>query len=216
MEHSMNLAAALAPDAPSRFAARVAFILTALALVVAAHFRTLGPHTVPLWTRITRAAGRIARLMARLEAGRLRPPARNRQGRRGGPPPASLPREYGWLVHRLRHEAAMATYRFERLLDEPETAQILAAAPGVARILRPICRLLAVNAPILRPARPTPPAPAAPPAPGRPAAAEPAPAQAAPDQAAPKPPRRRPLRADATDFPWLTARALTAHFLKPA
>lgn len=211
----MNLAATLTPDAPARFARRVAEILAALALLVAAHFRTLGPLTVPLWTRITRASRRLGRLMQRLEAGRLHPRVRNQKGRRGGPRAPSLPREFGWLVHRLRHEAAMATYRFERLFDDPEMAQLLAVCPGAARILRPICHLLAVNAPILRPTRPERP-PLAPAAPAQPAPDEPEPVHVETAQTAPKPPRPGPLRVDATQFPWLTARAMTAHFLKPA
>jgi hypothetical protein len=185
---------------PADFARRLALILAPLAALVAARFRLLGPITVPLWTRLTRASRRLARLMVRLESGKPRP---HRPGRRGGPRPPRLPNGHAWLVRALRHEAAAYALQLDALLAEPATQDLLAAAPTAARTLRPICRMLGLDPPALR--RP----PAAIPAPEPEPEPSPPPP---PTQLGPTPPRLAP----APRFTWLTARNLTAHFLKPA
>lgn len=143
---------------PESLAERLAAILGPLAILVAARFRILGPWTVPIWTRLTRAARRIARLLANPPAPRTAPRAALA---RGGPPPIALPGRNGFLLDLLKHEAAYFTSRLDRLLAEPEAAAQLAANPAALRALRPFCRLLGVTfPPSLRPPRRPKPAPA--------------------------------------------------------
>lgn len=169
----MNLTTTQGPD----FARRFDLVLSGLVLLVAARFRTLGSHTVPLWTHLRRAIGRMDRLMARLAAGRLRP-ARPRLS-----PPAplmprppvvsrtpGLPKTRAWLVRELGYMAAGYGGQLEFLLNDPETAALLAAAPSAGRILRPLCRMLGVTLPDFlqlppRPPRPRPPRAPRPPRP---------------------------------------------------
>ena len=202
---------------PVAFALRLAGILTPLARVVAARFRVLGPDTGPLWRQITRAQARIASLMASLAAGRLRRRIRDCRGIPGGrsPRPHLPPRRYAWLLTALRHEAAVYRNQLERLLAEPATRDLLAAAPAALRTLRPLCHLLAI---------PLPPAPRRPrrprtrqPDPAPASQAAPPPGPSTPPPLATPPPRPAPAPARRPDpFAWLTARNLRAHFLKPA
>ncbi len=45
----------------------------------------------------------------------------------------------------LKHEAAVYGCRLQAMLADPQTAALLAAAPEAGRILRPLCRLLAIH-----------------------------------------------------------------------
>jgi hypothetical protein len=145
--------AAPAPAVPPDLAARLDFILAPLALLVAAKFRILGRWTNPLYFRPVRANRRLARILARVAAGKA-PRRRVRKPCPGGPPPLRIPTAHAWLLKILRHEAALFTHRFERLFADPAALAVLAAAPGAAATLRPICRLLAVPLPpALRPPR---------------------------------------------------------------
>ncbi len=156
------------------FARRFELIIGALAVLVAARFRTLGvPHTVLLWGRLKRAIDRINHLMARLAAGRLRP-SRPRS-RPPAPPlplppavprPPGLPRTELWLVRELGYMAAGYGSQLEALLNDSETAALLAAAPSAGRILRPLCRMLGVTLPDFLQLPPRPPRPRPPRAPG--------------------------------------------------
>ncbi len=103
------------PHPAQAFAARLDSVLDRLLLLVAARFRILGPVTVPLWSHISRARQRLARLLANLAAGRLPAPARpcwnlHPQGR---PTPQRHP---AWQVlarqrHRLRGRRLPRTTR---------------------------------------------------------------------------------------------------------
>jgi hypothetical protein len=142
-----------APARSESLAWRLTAILAPLAVLVAARFRILGPWTVPIWTRLTRATRRLARILASPPATR-----RSRAPRatlsRGGPAPISLPPAHGFLLVHLKHEAAHYTQRLESLFAEPETCARLAASPAAMRTLRPFCRLLGVALPpALRPPR---------------------------------------------------------------
>ncbi len=56
-----------------------------------------------------------------------------------------LPRGRFWLILMFKHEAAVHDCRLQALLADPQTAALLAAALEAGRILRPLCRLLAVH-----------------------------------------------------------------------
>ena len=134
-------------------ARRVGLILTTLAALVARRFLTqprLAALIIPLWRRLTRAARRFERLMARLAAGALPKP---RASGHGGPHCSTntIPTGRGWLVAALGHEAAAYAFQLQTLLAEPAAVELLAQVPTAQRILRPLTRMLAIGAFTLRP-----------------------------------------------------------------
>ncbi len=140
------------PDSVRDLAARLDSILGGLLLLIAAQFRRLGPLTLPLWIRISRARQRLGRLLARLADGTLPKPGKPRPGRPGGPPAAKLPRGQAWLVAILGYHAAGRSAQLNTLLADPAIAAAIAGAPphahvAIARTLRPLCRLLGVDLP---------------------------------------------------------------------
>ncbi len=147
----------LSTAAPA-LALRLTIILTALATHIAHAFLrhpTRAPLILPLWRYLTRSARRFAALLAHIAAGRL--PCTQKRTPHSGPRPINFPTAHGWLVADLRHEAAIRAGQLATLLAEPAMAEILAAAPQAARLLRPLCRMLGLPT-IARPrAAPTPP-----------------------------------------------------------
>ncbi len=186
-------------DPAERFARLVAALCRAVA---AGHGRGIpGPLVLLVWSRLRRMAVRFARLAARVRAGALPARAAPRRPGRSGPPPPPLPRKSGWLISLVPQAAASAS-QLQHLLADPEMAALVAAAPQMGRILRPLCRMLGVVPPpgLCSERRPAParPRPAAP----RPEAPRPAPPAAEPEPRPPKPAwlrrsglpgRRRPL-----------------------
>ena len=163
------------PLATAEIAARLDSILTLLMSVVAAHFRILGPLTLPLWTRISRTRQVFARLLALLAAAptphrpapptvprpSYSPPAPPFAACRGPGPPPRLSRRFAWIVARIGYRAAGQAGQLDYLLQQPGVAAILAASPGTARTLRPLCRILGITLPPAlclppRPPRPKP------------------------------------------------------------
>ncbi len=105
---------------------------------------------VALYRRISPIAGRIERMLARFRAGRLwratqRDAAMRRQAHRK--PAAALPRRFGWLVLAGGHQAASVGSQLQAVLNSPEMVELLAASAQAGRILRPLCRALAVELP---------------------------------------------------------------------
>jgi len=101
--------------------------------------------------RISRTFGRIERLLLRFQTGRLwrlkpRAAAQRRPAREAAGSPA-LPRRFGWLVRAGGHQAAGFGTQLQTMLATPEMVALLAASPQAARILRPLCRALAVELP---------------------------------------------------------------------
>jgi hypothetical protein len=108
-----------------------------------------------LHRRVGEVAGRIERMLLRFRAGRLwRMPARTahavRRGRTAGCGPA-LPRRFGWLVKIGGYRAAGYRAQLEMALQTPEMSALLAAAPQAGRIMRPLCRALALEWPTPEP-----------------------------------------------------------------
>ena len=104
-----------------------------------------------VFQRINATFGRIERLLMRFRAGRLWTRTQTQKpGRRGeakaGPGPA-LPRRFGWLVVAGRHQAAGFGCQLQAVLHEPEMVALLTASAQARRILRPLCRALAVELP---------------------------------------------------------------------
>ena len=95
-----------------------------------------------------RAFGRIERMLARFRAGKLRTGATfpNRKAPEATNPRASaLPRKFGWLVIAGKHQAAGYASQLQHLMAEPEMAELLEASPQARRVLRPLCRALAIE-----------------------------------------------------------------------
>ena len=125
--------------------------------------RLLGPLLHPLWNRISRTRQRLARAMARIIAGTRARPARPRATPRTRGTAAPIPRRrHGWLAHLLGDDIPTHASQLTHLLHQPGVAAALAASPGAARTLRPLCRMLGTDLP---PALQPPPAPPRPPRP---------------------------------------------------
>ena len=59
----------------------------------------------------------------------------------------ALPRRFGWLVKAGGYQAVGYGLQLQNVLNTPEMVELLAASPQAQRILRPICRALAVELP---------------------------------------------------------------------
>ena len=126
----------------------------------------------PAYHLVNKAFQRIERLLLRYRAGRLwrRSPREGvpvKRERKAGRGPA-LPRKFAWLVQAGEHQAVGYGLQLKHLLSDPEMVALLEAAPQAKRILRPLCRALAIDLPwTVTPPRP--------PRPRKPRAARPKP-----------------------------------------
>jgi hypothetical protein len=193
------------PLTPAERFARI--IATLLAMVGARLERPgkpglAGPLTLAITIRLERIRNRITRYVARWQAGTLTPPrprpatarVRNRGAGRWDHLP-KLPRGRLWLV-RLVPEIGVGANHLRILLDDPEMAAMMQAAPQIGRTLRPFWHMLSNQPlpPLLQRPRPAP-RPTAPPTLTRRAKARPVdPLRGSPPQAGEeKSARRRPL-----------------------
>ncbi len=140
-------------------------------------------------TRLQNLRLRFIALVARAQAGPLPPPrpprVRERKARKRQHP---FPEPFGWLLKLGAWRVAPYKQDLEALLADPGMQELLRNAPQTGRILRPLCRMLAL----------TPDPALLPPPPKRvrrtaPSAPEPDPAAPIPE----KPMRKRPLRTEA-------------------
>ncbi len=120
--------------------------------------RIEAPLTVLIHRRLRLIARRFAALAARHAAGRLPPPAPPAtRAPRAAPDEPRTPRVAPRFPHRLRgthawlvrHAPPTAPYasQLQALLALPETRRLLAAAPQLRRLLRPLARMLGVTLP---------------------------------------------------------------------
>lgn len=131
-----------------RFSAIIEGLCRAVASRAAAS-PTLAPLLLIVWSRLRRMTRRFASLAGRVAGrvgGRITVGSPRRDG--DGPRPSEqrerLPRGFGWLV-RLVPEAGSHGAQLQGLLSEPGMAELLAVAPQAKRVLRPLCRMLAVT-----------------------------------------------------------------------
>ena len=104
------------------------------------------------WARLGRLGSRFEALVAALRSGRLPagPAPRERAvpafelPRLEGLPQPRLPGGFGWLI-RLVPGAAVYGSQLQYLLADPEMAALLTDVPQAGRILRPLCRMLAIR-----------------------------------------------------------------------
>ena len=164
--------------APERFAA----ILFSLAWAVAQQTGWgLSLRLIALiTTRLNRIKHRFAALAARLAAGTYKPrrpskaaPRKQPESpeKKPAPPKDPLPNTPGWLLP-LEKSASAHRSQLQLLFQDPEMRALLSQAPEAMRkVLRPLCRMLAMDLPpVLVKPRTTPPRkrPARPAAPARP------------------------------------------------
>jgi len=163
------------PQSPAeRFARIVASMLALVGARVARPGKPglAGPLTLAIAIRLQRMRNRIARFAARWQAGTLTPPRpRIRPAvprcRNATPGPwdhlPKLPRGRLWLT-RLVPGIVFGASQLRALLDEPEMAAMLRAAPQIGRTLRPFWHMLSGDPlpPLLQRPEPPPPRPAEP------------------------------------------------------
>ena len=105
-----------------------------------------------LHRRLGEVATKIERLMARFRAGRLWRRVGVARGRRVGRTGVRIwPRRFGWLVRAASFQAAGYGSQLRQILEQPEMVELLKAAPQAARMLRPVCRMLAIETSLLQP-----------------------------------------------------------------
>ena len=112
-----------------------------------------------LYRRLAGIIGQMERLCQRFQAGRLwrrtvcadvagRVAA---DGRVRAVPGLRWPGRFAWLVRAASWQAAGYGSQLRHILVQPEMVELLKVAPQAARILRPVCRMLAIEASVLRP-----------------------------------------------------------------
>ena len=138
-------------DAAPETVRRLGLIVGGLAALVARRFlrdpkffAVIGP----LWSWLNRRVQRFGRLRMGTAAVRARParPVVTPKARAvPATPRVRLPCGRGWLVRALGWEAVAYGSQLAALLAEPEMVALLAAVPGVGRVLRPLGRMLGVQ-----------------------------------------------------------------------
>jgi hypothetical protein len=108
---------------------------------------------VAMHRRIGMILGRVERMLVRFRAGRLWQVTERtkRVGAIRHRRIDTLPRRFGWMVRAGGHRAAGLGSQLQSVLETPEMTELLAASPAAVRLLRPLCRALAVDLPIMRP-----------------------------------------------------------------
>ncbi len=135
--------------APDAITASLRLILGGLRAALGA-WRLDAALAVLLYRRIGPITGRIERMLVRFRAGKLRHAAcrvatsRHQISRTQAP---ALPRRFGWLVQAGAHQAAGFGCQLQAVLNAPDMAGLLAASQQARRVLRPLCRALAVELP---------------------------------------------------------------------
>jgi hypothetical protein len=112
-----------------------------------------------LFRRLGGICGKMERLSQRFREGRLwRISVRRDGGERDAAEPRKravvsvrFPGRFGWLVRAASYQAAGYGCQLREILGQPDMVELLLAAPQAVRILRPLCRMLAVETSLLRP-----------------------------------------------------------------
>ena len=107
-----------------------------------------------MYGKINATFDRIEKLLVRFRAGLLwrvtRQGPRNRGMACHAPTlgrGAGQPRKFGWLVLAGTHQAAGFGVQLQTVLATPDMTALLEASPQARRILRPLCRALAMELP---------------------------------------------------------------------
>ncbi len=134
-------------------AERFARLIDRLRRAVADHgtLRRIAPGLLLLISaRLAQINAQVAALVTRIAAGRYRRRPDRRvpatSARRRRPQPSPLPRTRAWLGQLIPETRALASY-LQHLIDEPEMAALLDAAPQLRRLLRPLNAMLGLRPP---------------------------------------------------------------------
>jgi len=138
-----------AHSAPDTISAKLRLILRGL-MAVFGNWAVEPSLTPVLYNRISAIQRRIERLLVWFRAGRLRPVTQRTAA--PGPravrkPGIRMPRRFGWLLEAGQHHAAYFHLQLNDVLNTPEMIALMEAAPQAKRMLRPLCRALAIELP---------------------------------------------------------------------
>ncbi len=138
-----------AQSTPDAISANLRMVLRGMMAVMGA-WRLQPALAVMLYGRIGNTLQRLERMLVRFRAGRLWRRVTMRDVVPGQKicrkPAARLPRRFGWLVRLAGSEAACFGSQLQTVMNTPEMVALLAASPQAKRILRPLCRALALHA----------------------------------------------------------------------
>jgi hypothetical protein len=110
--------------------------------------RNAFPQLVLLWKRLNELTDRFARSAAGILPDQAAPRANNpSRSARQGPRRWSnrMPGTVGWLIVLFGAEATELGVELKRLFTSQEFAALLEADPGLARLLRPLCRMVCIE-----------------------------------------------------------------------
>jgi hypothetical protein len=108
--------------------------------------RNAFPQLVLLWKRLNELTDRFTNASRGIVP--LPPPANPNPPTRQQPRSRSssrMPRTVGWLIWMLGGEATELGIELKHLLTSTEFKALLEADPGLARLLRPLCRMLCIE-----------------------------------------------------------------------
>src|SRR5271163_2108559 len=105
------------------------------------------PMMTLIWRRLHRMKRRFNTIVAHLRAGTLplQRSAPPRPASSHSPRPKQPYRCLGWVVYEVSYFVWARYFELEEMLEEPETETLVAAAPQLGRVLRPLCRMLKVK-----------------------------------------------------------------------
>jgi hypothetical protein len=165
----------VSPTAPPGLAKTFGLIIDGLRRAAAVRMAadpSVRPPLLLVHAWLGRLVQRFAALVARAEAGTLRPPRRGRQRSPDKSPPGEKrprwPQNFAWLIRMLPYQAACFGSQLQHQFSQPEMMALLEAAPQAGRLLRPLCRMLAVELPPALRLPPRPPRPRKPKPPKQP------------------------------------------------
>ena len=117
-----------------------------------------------LYTRLGQISGQMERMAARFVAGRVwrsKPrvegvsAVRAEGGARVAERPVRIwPTRFAWLIRVGGWQVAGRASQLRAVLETPEMVALLRAVPQAARVLRPLCRMLAIEPSLLWPLAP--------------------------------------------------------------
>jgi hypothetical protein len=121
-----------------------------------------GPMIILVWTRVRRVEAAFLALLERVRSGRYRggwvrvsDPGEDNAARArvriAAQSRRRLPVRFGWLIGMMPYEAAGYGSQLRTILEEPEMAALLGDVAQARRILGPVCRMLGVEIPGVRP-----------------------------------------------------------------
>lgn len=148
----MNLVATL--SATDRFALVIDGLCRAVAAQISVRSMT-GALILLIWRRLRRINVRFQALAAAIRSGAhcraQAAPRRAATHRASRPASPGLPREFAWLLRLVPWEAACFAGQLRVVLADPEMVALIAASPRAGSILRPLCRMLGLEAELIMP-----------------------------------------------------------------